>query len=418
MGHYISAPHISMPPPFIVTVNAAIKSGDLARMRALFDQAFWRNEKFVPQWEHLKIALIREDQPMIRLLATWGARAPKDRADLEGIAPEKLATYAKILRRYGLDATVVEKAAAEPLPIVAPVPETSKTLEIGQAASSQGIYLGQYKPKDRKGNSLGKVFNVFAAPEDLPETMKYVDAVKYIADLKGWNGFDGTKYKNDKEIYKALKGGSYNGGWIIPPQEILKDHLYKFQNKGALKGTFKTVVSSGSGFSVWYWSSTKYRDISPYVFTVGFSDGARDWFRKDILRLSCRPVRLEEFRPEIGTQMLDGTIYAGVSPDTKKLMYVLPQNESLMVWEEAMMAAREKGACGYKDWRVPTDSELTVLAQNKERGALKGTFNETIFWSCLKDKMFNNAADACDFRSGTVHLRCTDKKSSVRLVRS
>ncbi len=52
---------------------------------------------------------------------------------------------------------------------------------IGSTVSGQGVYLGQYKPQDRDGNSLGKVFNVFAAPQDLPDTMKYVDAVKHIA---------------------------------------------------------------------------------------------------------------------------------------------------------------------------------------------------------------------------------------------
>ena len=192
--------------------------------------------------------------------------------------------------------------------------ETLKNLVLeykpGQMVGSQGIYFGQYKPKDRKGNRLGKTFNVFAAPQDLPETMKYVDAVKHIAKLKGWNGFDGTNYPTDKEIYAALKDGSYKGGWIIPTRELLAgtepddesdiregkviqpDNLFNHQNKGAFKGTFKTAASSGSAYPGWYWSSTEYRENQSDVWGVRFSDGCGGWNRKDDLRLSCRPVRL------------------------------------------------------------------------------------------------------------------------------
>ena len=187
-----------------------------------------------------------------------------------------------------------------------------ETAQPGDLVSGEGIYLGAYKPQDRKGNNLGKVFNVFAAPEDLPETMKYVDTMKYIADLKGWNGHDGMNYATDREIYAALKDGSYKGGWIIPPRELLvgtepdgesgfrkskviqPDNLFDHQNKGAFKGTFKTVASSGSDFPDWYCSSTEDRVNPSCVWDVQFSDGYEDWHRKDNDRLSCRPVRLVE----------------------------------------------------------------------------------------------------------------------------
>ena len=192
--------------------------------------------------------------------------------------------------------------------------ETLKNLVLeykpDELVRGQGIFLGQYNPKDRDGRSLGKIFNVFAAPQDLPETMKYVDAVKHIAKLKGWNGFDGTNYATDKEIYAALKDGSYNGGWIIPPRELLvgtepdgksgirkgkviqPDNLFDHQNKGAFKGTFKTAASSGSVYPGWYWSSTEYREDPSFVGVVRFSDGNGGWLRKDNYRFSCRPVRL------------------------------------------------------------------------------------------------------------------------------
>lgn len=300
---------VPRPPPLSAgeLLKVAVSSGDLDRARELFNQVFWRNEKLAPRWEHLKIALLREDKPMTRLLVTWGARAPEFSHELRDIPPGKYGAYAKILRQYGLDATAVETAAAEPLPAVIAAPSVLQSPEIGEMVPGQGVYLGQYKPKDRDGKSLSKTFNVFAAPEDLPETMKYVDAVKYIAELKKWNGYDGTNYATDKEFYAAVKNGSYNGGWIIPTRDILHgkdvdgkdttpDNILAHKDKGVLQGTFKMTASSGSVCPDWYWSSTEYRDVPSLVWDVRLSGGYGGWHRKDGSRLSCRPVRLLEVR--------------------------------------------------------------------------------------------------------------------------
>ena len=176
-----------------------------------------------------------------------------------------------------------------------------KDAEPGQRIAGEGIFLGQYQSKD-----LGKIFNVFAAPEDLPDTMKYVDAVKYIAELKGWHGFDGTNYATDKEFNQALKEGTYTGGWIIPTRELLigteadgpsrigkgtviqPDNLYDHRNKGAFKGTFTTAAN----YPQWYWSCMEHRDHPSDVWFADFSDGYEGWDNKDYYRLSCRPVRL------------------------------------------------------------------------------------------------------------------------------
>jgi hypothetical protein len=186
----------------------------------------------------------------------------------------------------------------------APANDTSvSALMVGQLVAGQGVYIGQYAPKDRDGNSLGKIFNVFAAPQDLGGTEKYVDAVKHVAQLKNWNGFDGTNYATDRELYKAIKDGSYNGGWIIPTRDLLsgKDvdgnktqsgNLLAAKDAGALKDTFKTSSGSGSDCPVWYLSSTEFRDYPSYVHIVRLSDGYAGWCRKDDFRLSCRPVRL------------------------------------------------------------------------------------------------------------------------------
>ena len=64
--------------------------------------------------------------------------------------------------------------------------------------------------------------------------------------------------------------------------------------------------------------------------------------------------------------MPDGTIYAGISPDTGKAMYTTPQDAPLtMKWKTAMDYAESLNAHGHQDWRVPTKAELNVLFNNR-----------------------------------------------------
>ena len=77
--------------------------------------------------------------------------------------------------------------------------------------------------------------------------------------------------------------------------------------------------------------------------------------------------------PKIGAKMPDGTIYAGMSPDTNKPMYTTPADASLtMTFNEAKEYAARLDAHGHKDWRVPTKAELNVLFNNR---AAVGGFN-------------------------------------------
>lgn len=189
-------------------------------------------------------------------------------------------------------------------------------LKPGDLVADQGIYLGKYSPIDRDGISLGKTFNVFAAPQDLPERMTYVDTVKFIAELVDWYGFNGTNYPTDKEIYAALNDGSYDGGWIIPTRELLvgtapdsaevirsagkggipqgeviqPDNLFDHQNIGAFKGTVGTDPANCS----WYWTSTERRGEPSSVFSVWIRDGVERFNHKDTFLMRCRLVRLVE----------------------------------------------------------------------------------------------------------------------------
>jgi len=195
-----------------------------------------------------------------------------------------------------------------------------KNAEPGQEMPDGTIYLGKYSPTGLEGNSLGMEFNVVAAKEDLPEGPRtYVDTVQYMAELKNWNGFDGAGYKNDKELYNALRKDAYNGQWIIPTFEILRgkdeerkdttfNSLFAYRNTEAFKGTFKIAARRNNdddndepNLPDSYWSSTEPRDAPYGAFFVTFSDDHDwndGWLYKDDRpgragrRLSCRPVRL------------------------------------------------------------------------------------------------------------------------------
>ena len=81
---------------------------------------------------------------------------------------------------------------------------------------------------------------------------------------------------------------------------------------------------------------------------------------------------------EVGDRMEDGTIFAGISPDTGRNMFVTPKDApGTLEWKAAMKYAADIDANGHKDWKLPTKAELEVLHQNRDKSALKGTFNES-----------------------------------------
>jgi hypothetical protein len=100
-------------------------------------------------------------------------------------------------------------------------------------------------------------------------------------------------------------------------------------------------------------------------------------FKNDGPVLDLRNVTGEVAKPRIhantnqapwapGGKMLDGTVFAGISPDTDKPMYATPADASLtMKFSKAQKYAAELDAYGHKDWRVPTKAELNVLFNNR-----------------------------------------------------
>ena len=121
--------------------------------------------------------------------------------------------------------------------------------------------------------------------------------------------------------------------------------------------------------------------------------------------------------PKPGNRMADGTVYAGISPDTGKAMYTTPKDAPLtMKWNAAMEYAAQLDARGHEDWRVPTQGELNVMYNNR---AAIGGFNVSgsdpagWYWSSSQfdnltawDQRFSDGDQGAYYKYYVSSLRC------------
>ena len=128
-----------------------------------------------------------------------------------------------------------------------------------------------------------------------------------------------------------------------------------------------------------------------------------------------KPAAKAESKP--GDRMPDGSVYAGISPDTGKAMYATSKDEPLtMKWKAAMEYAAKLDAHGHDDWRVPTKSELNVLFNNR---AAIGGFDESglypagWYWSSSQGdnftawgQRFSDGHQSTNYRNYVSSLRC------------
>lgn len=94
---------------------------------------------------------------------------------------------------------------------------------------------------------------------------------------------------------------------------------------------------------------------------------------KNERRCNARDAHASEpIEPSSGARMSDGTIYAGISPDTNKPMYAMPADAPLtMTFNEAADYAKKLNRekyLGHDDWHVPTKAELNLLFNSRAAG--------------------------------------------------
>lgn len=76
--------------------------------------------------------------------------------------------------------------------------------------------------------------------------------------------------------------------------------------------------------------------------------------------------RAAHAEPPVGAVMSDGTIFAGISPDTGQPMYTTQSDAPAVTkWHEALGYANKLDAHGHKDWRLPTKDELKMMFNNR-----------------------------------------------------
>lgn len=123
--------------------------------------------------------------------------------------------------------------------------------------------------------------------------------------------------------------------------------------------------------------------------------------------------------PKPGTVMPDGTIYAGVSPNTRQPIFTTPLDAATpMSWSQATIYAKTMLSNEHIDWRIPTLEELHVLFNNRTViGGFNsiGRFPSGHYWSSRpKNSLF---AWNARFSDGTHWHQLKFNKLSVRIVR-
>lgn len=211
-----------------------------------------------------------------------------------------------------------EMAQREVLAPIFPITEARKKAEVrakqslrpGQLIPGKGVFLGEWSPKDRKGRSLKKNYNLYAAPHDLGFDENgqgsrlatgLSDAVQAVGKITDLMGHSGAKYKNDAQLYKALRSDAYKGEWFIPPRDVVYgtdlvghkqlDNLYQHRDKGKFVNSF--AAASGSELPLWYWTCSERLDFMGCYWVVDFNDGSADQIPDGNLALTTRLVRAE-----------------------------------------------------------------------------------------------------------------------------
>jgi hypothetical protein len=123
--------------------------------------------------------------------------------------------------------------------------------------------------------------------------------------------------------------------------------------------------------------------------------------------------------PKIGDKMPDGTVFAGISPDTNKSMYATLADAPLtMTFNKATEYAAKLDAHGHQDWHVPTKAELNVLFNNRAAiGGFNVTGSNPAGWYWSSSSNYKWFAWVLRFSDGYQYYSGKVNHSSVRCVR-
>lgn len=180
-------------------------------------------------------------------------------------------------------------------------PVDTREYKIGEHVRSKGIYFGTWEPKDENGKSLGKVFNLFAAPEDLTihgKTNFYLtDALEYISALNDWHGHGGIGFETHENVLYAAKNHHEKlRQWFVPTGEMLDGKNYHqelVQDDSLMKNYTLFAQNSQLSECCWYWSCSQYPNRLDGFKNVQIGTGRFGGDEPEEHTLSVRPVRAE-----------------------------------------------------------------------------------------------------------------------------
>jgi len=203
------------------------------------------------------------------------------------------------------------------------------------------------------------------------------------------------------------KGNDFHASTFLESEILSVDDMG--QDRSAL------VLRSGGVIPV----ALSYDDLEQKIYSPNIRSDSSVLDLRDVTGEVAKPKAPANANqaPAPGDKLPDGTIYAGISPDTGKAMYATPADAPLtMTFSEAQAYTAKLDAHGHKDWRVPTEAELNVLFNNR---AAIGGFNVTgsdpagWYWSASSDVGWNawikRFSDGYQLNDGKVYrsaLRC------------
>lgn len=123
---------------------------------------------------------------------------------------------------------------------------------------------------------------------------------------------------------------------------------------------------------------------------------------------------------KIGAVAADGSLFAGLSPETNTLLFVMPHSAGVRkTFNEASEYTAElcrARALGHDDWRLPTREELAYIFAIKKDGPLSEAFNTSAsvwYWSSSPDveskvwqKRFDSGGEGSYTSTDSVSVCC------------